>query len=82
MTTSGSPRSSSAFTLGLCLFLVAIVFLLWTEHRAHLFGVLPWLILLPCPLVHYFMHRGHGQDATRGPGEPDRDGMHRHGGTL
>ena len=41
---------------------------LWTEHRAHLFGALPWLVLLACPLMHVFMHRGH-------------HGHHGHGGT-
>jgi len=35
-------------------------FYLITEHRAHLFGALPWLILLACPFIHIFMHRGHG----------------------
>jgi hypothetical protein len=35
------------------------VFFLWTEHRAHLFGALPYAIVLLCPLMHYFMHRGH-----------------------
>lgn len=35
---------------------------LWAEHRAHLLGALPYLILLACPLMHVFMHRGqHGQ---------------------
>ena len=38
---------------------VALFFLL-TEHRAHLFGVLPFLFLLACPLMHLFMHRGQG----------------------
>ncbi|WP_374662249.1 DUF2933 domain-containing protein [Inhella sp.] len=32
---------------------------LWAEHRAHLLGALPYLILLVCPLMHVFMHRGH-----------------------
>lgn len=32
---------------------------LWTEHRAHVFGVLPYLLLLACPLMHVFMHHGH-----------------------
>jgi hypothetical protein len=32
---------------------------LWAEHRAHLLGALPYLILLACPLMHVFMHRGH-----------------------
>ena len=36
-------------------------FFLWTEHQAHVFGALPYLILLLCPLMHFFMHRGHGQ---------------------
>ena len=38
---------------------VAGYFLL-TEHRAHVFGALPYLLLLACPLMHVFMHRGHG----------------------
>lgn len=40
-------------------FLVA-GFLLFTEHRAHVIAALPWLILLACPLLHVFMHGGHG----------------------
>jgi hypothetical protein len=34
--------------------------LLVIDHWAHIFGVLPYLILLACPLIHFFMHRGHG----------------------
>jgi hypothetical protein len=30
--------------------------LLWEEHRAHLLGILPYLFLLACPLVHMLMH--------------------------
>lgn len=37
----------------------AVLFYLVTEHRVHLFGALPWLILLACPLLHIFMHGGH-----------------------
>ena len=44
----------------LVVFLAIAAFYLFTEHRAHLFGVLPWLLLLACPLMHVFMHRGHG----------------------
>lgn len=35
-------------------------FFLITEHTAHLFGVLPFALLLLCPLMHLFMHGGHG----------------------
>ena len=38
---------------------VALV-LFGVEHRAHLLGWLPWLILLACPLMHVFMHGRHG----------------------
>ena len=39
--------------------LIAIGYYLVTEHRAHLFNMLPLLILLLCPLMH-MMHGGHG----------------------
>ncbi len=38
---------------------IASVFLL-SEHRAHVLGMLPFLLLAACPLLHLFMHRGHG----------------------
>jgi hypothetical protein len=36
----------------------ALLYLI-AEHRPHLFGWLPYLILLGCPVMHFFMHRGH-----------------------
>jgi hypothetical protein len=47
-------------------FLVVAAFFLFTEHRAHLFGVLPYLLLLACPLMHLFMHRTHGSHGGHG----------------
>lgn len=46
---------------GLTLLVAALVggFYLITEHQTHLYGVLPYLILLACPLMHIFMHKGH-----------------------
>lgn len=38
---------------------VAAYFLL-KEHTAHVVGYLPFLLLAACPLMHLFMHRGHG----------------------
>lgn len=54
-------RSPAGLTL-----LVAIAvagFYLLTEHTAHVFGALPYLLVLACPLMHVFMHRGHGHGA-------------------
>lgn len=62
---------------GLTLLVAAAVggFYLVTEHTAHLFGVLPYLFILACPLMHVFMHRGHGHGShghQHGqPGRPD-----------
>jgi hypothetical protein len=41
-------------------FLAVAGFFLFTEHRAHVLGILPYLFLLACPLMHLFMHHGHG----------------------
>jgi hypothetical protein len=47
--------------IALCVFLAIAAFFLWVEHRAHVLGVLPWLLVAACPLLHLFMHRdGHG----------------------
>jgi hypothetical protein len=43
------------------------LFYLLQEHCAHMFGILPYLLFLACPLLHFFMHgkhgHGHQQDA-------------------
>lgn len=41
-------------------------FFLFTEHRAHVFGALPLLFLLACPLLHLFGHGGHGAHGGHG----------------
>ena len=35
-------------------------YFLLTEHLAHTIQALPWVIVLLCPLMHVFMHGGHG----------------------
>jgi hypothetical protein len=44
----------------LVVFLGIAAFFLITEHTAHVFGVLPYALLLVCVLMHFFMHGGHG----------------------
>ncbi|WP_227370697.1 DUF2933 domain-containing protein [Halomonas sp. M20] len=63
--------SKGGFTLIAGLALAAVVLLLWEDHKAHLLGALPWLILLACPLIHVFMHRGHG---SHGGNDDDKGG--------
>ena len=57
-----------------------LAFYLFTEHRAHLFGALPWLLLLACPLMHVFMHGGHGGHGGH-QGDDDRQPTAPKGGT-
>lgn len=45
--------------LGACVFGAIALFFLWEEHQAHILGAVPYLLLLMCPLMHLFMHRGH-----------------------
>jgi hypothetical protein len=53
-------------------FLAVAAFFLWTEHRAHLFGILPFFLVLACPLMHLF-HHGHGH-GHHGAGKPPNTG--------
>lgn len=53
-------------------FLAVAAFFLWTEHRAHVLGVLPYLLFLACPLMHLFHHHGHGHGGGDAPpAKPD-----------
>lgn len=56
----------SASRLVLYAFLAMAGFFLFTEHRAHVFGLLPYLLILACPLMHLFMHGGHGHRSEHG----------------
>lgn len=42
-----------------------LAYLFFGEHRVHLLGYLPFLILLACPLLHMTMHGGHGGHGNR-----------------
>jgi len=78
-----SPQNfwASRYAIGLLVFGGVAAYFLLTEHLAHVLGALPYLLLLACPLMHVFMHRGHGHhqpgpsetaktSQLRKPGEP------------
>ena len=61
----GSPDQHPSFwhsryAIGLVVLGAVAAYFLLTEHRAHFFGALPYLLLTACPLMHLFMHGGHG----------------------
>jgi hypothetical protein len=40
--------------------LAALGVYLFMNHTGHIVSALPYLLLMVCPLMHLFMHRGHG----------------------
>jgi hypothetical protein len=65
------PRVKLVFVV----FALIGAFFLIAEHRAHVLPWLPWLFLAACPLMHVFMHHGHGRQ-RHGAGEVSE---HQHG---
>lgn len=68
------PRGTAGFWtsksgIALCGLVAVVALFLIVEHRAHALEWLPFALLLACPLMHLFMHRGHGGHAG-----------HQHGG--
>ena len=53
----------SRYAIGLIFFGAIAAYFLLSEHRVHFLGALPLLLLLSCPLMHVFMHHGHGSHA-------------------
>ena len=69
---------ASAANIVLIGFLAIGGYFLVTEHRAHIataIPYLPFLLLLACPLMHIFMHGGHGKhdggESSRGDSSDD-----------
>ena len=58
--------------------LAVLGFLVYTGHSAHLLGLVPYLFILACPLMHIFMHGGHHNHHAAGNGEKSE--AHEHGG--
>lgn len=47
---------------------------LWVAHRDHVLALLPFALLAACPLMHIFMHRGHGQGGHSHAESQDNNG--------
>jgi hypothetical protein len=57
-----SAAHKGRYWLGLCVLFVALAAAayLLSQHWGHVVGYWLYLLLLACPLMHLFMHRGHG----------------------
>lgn len=71
-----TPKGLSAMGL-----IGAASYFLLMEHRQHVWQYLPFLIILACPIMHIFMHggHGHGDNGHRGhkEGETEQDAYRR-----
>ncbi len=57
---NANPQGLSRGTIIACIVLSVVGFLVYTGHGAHMLGFFPYLLILACPLMHLFMHGGHG----------------------
>lgn len=71
MTMLTATRSLTTKRLALLVLVAAGTLFLWTEHSGHVVGVLPYLLLLACPLMH-LLHGGHHHSRHTRP-EASRD---------
>ena len=78
----GSPFWRSLAGFGALGFGAVAAFFLFTEHRAHAYGVLPFLLLLACPVMMLSMHHGHAhtehQDHVSGNSVPPNPSQETH----
>lgn len=63
----------SRYALGYLVIGAVAAYFLLTEHLAHVIGALPFMLLLACPLMHVFMHHGHGYHSRHQDAEPPND---------
>ena len=47
-------------TIAVAGLLIIAGWLLASEHQTHGWRILPYLLILACPILHLFFHRGHG----------------------
>jgi hypothetical protein len=75
---NNSPWASFHGIATLIVTVAAIVFVL-TEHLDHLLEYFPFLIILLCPLMHIFMHKGHSGKGDNHHHEQDIEDAYRKG---
>lgn len=64
-------RTLSKSKMVLIGFLLIAAYFMFTEHRAHIIPILPYLLILVCPLMHIFMHGGDGGHGSHKNGNGD-----------
>jgi hypothetical protein len=74
------PRPSfwkAPFGIGATIAAAIASIYLWVAHKDHVLALLPFVFLAACPLMHMFMHRGHGHGGHAHGARPDSDDARR-----
>ena len=66
-------RSGKVFTWLICGLAVIAAYFVITAHWAHVSPLLPYAVLMVCPLMHLFMHRHHGRGSHHHDSMPRKD---------
>jgi hypothetical protein len=53
----------------------AVSYFLLMEHSDHVWQYLPYVILLACPFMHMFMHKGHYHHKSNDDGDEYQRGL-------
>lgn len=61
-----NPKTKIFVQLLLGAIVSAVAFWAIEKHWQHAFGLLPYVLFLTCPLMHLFMHHGHGRHHQAG----------------
>jgi len=70
----------SRYSIGLLVIGAVAGYFLLKEHLVHVANALPLLFVLACPLMHLFMHGGHGhghgshKDGSSSSSDPNKKG--------
>lgn len=49
------------------------MYFLWDRYQEQVFSFWPYLFLLLCPLMHIFMHKGHGSHGNHKDHKSDQE---------
>lgn len=55
------------------------LYFIFVEHGEHVLPYLPYMIILLCPLMHIFMHKGHGEHKHGPAKDSDAEDAYRRG---
>lgn len=69
MTTTSASSSKRILRIITITIAIMVIYYLLTRHASHTFGVLPYLLILACPLMHLFGHHHHGKHEHRDTGD-------------